>query len=386
MAMKKTVTLDLLGSTGSIGEQTIDVARQTGARIRSLCANRNVDRVEQQAREFKPSFCAMADEKAARELKLRLADTDIKVYGGAEGIENMIAESDAKVALNAIIGEAGLSSTIASIKSGKELALANKESLVVAGDIVMDLVKEYRTKLTPVDSEHCAIHQCLRAGAKKDVKRLLVTASGGPFFGKTRQQTENMTASDALAHPTWSMGAKITIDSATLMNKGFELIEACKLFHMDMDKVDAIVHRESIIHSMVEYIDNSVIAQLSVPDMRSCIAYGLFGGKREMAVINGLDLAMIGSLSFYRPDEESFPLLSLAKRCGKIGGGMPAVLNAANEIVVDAFLRDKIRFGRIAELVTETVEAQMKYAAASSLEEILDADKAAREYATRLLI
>jgi 1-deoxy-D-xylulose-5-phosphate reductoisomerase len=385
MSMKKTVTLDLLGSTGSIGEQTIDVARQTGARIRSLCANRNVKKVEQQAREFKPSFCAMADEAAAKELKLRLADTDIKVYSGAEGIEDMIAKSDAEVALNAIIGEAGLSSTIASIKSGKALALANKESLVVAGDIVMGLVKEYRTKLTPVDSEHCAIHQCLRAGTKKDVKRLLVTASGGPFFGKTKQQTENMTASDALAHPTWSMGAKITIDSATLMNKGFELIEACKLFHMDMDKVDAIVHRESIIHSMVEYIDNGVIAQMSVPDMRSCIAYGLFGGKREMAVINSLDLASIVSLSFYKPDEVSFPLLALAKRCGKIGGGMPAVLNAANEVVVDAFLRNKIRFGRISELVGGTVEAQRRYAAAATLEEILDADRAAREYATSLL-
>ena len=385
MNMKKTVTLDLLGSTGSIGEQTVDVVRQTGARIRSLCANRNVKRVEQQAREFKPKFCAMADEKAAKELKLRLADTDIKVYCGAEGIEDMIAQSDAEVSLNAIIGEAGLSSTVAAIKSGKALALANKESLVVAGDIVMSLAREYHTKLTPVDSEHCAIHQCLRAGRKKDVKRLLITASGGPFFGKTKQQTENMTAEDALAHPTWSMGAKITVDSATLMNKGFELIEACKLFGMDMDKVDAIVHRESIIHSMVEYIDNSVIAQMSVPDMRSCIAYGLFGGKREMAVIDRLDLTSLGSLSFYRPDEESFPLLALAKRCGKIGGGMPVVLNAANEIAVDAFLRNEIRFGRISELVTDTVEAQMRYAAATRLDEILDADRAAREYATRLL-
>lgn len=383
--MKKTVTLDLLGSTGSIGEQTIDVVRQTGARIRSLCACRNVEKVERQAREFKPLFCAMADENAAKELKTRLADTDIKVYGGAEGIENMISDSDAKVCLNAIIGEAGLSSTVAAIKSGKELALANKESLVVAGDIVMNLADEYHTKLTPVDSEHCAIHQCLHAGKKTEVKRLLVTASGGPFFGKTKQQTEQMTAEDALAHPTWSMGAKITIDSATLMNKGFELIEACKLFHMDMDKVDAIVHRESIIHSMVEYIDNSVIAQMSVPDMRSCIAYGLFGGKRHRAVIDSLDLTAIATLSFYKPDEESFPLLTLAKKCGKIGGGMPAVLNASNEIVVDAFLHDKIRFGNIAELVYETVEALMPYSAALRMEEILDADKAAREHATRLL-
>lgn len=378
--------LDLLGSTGSIGEQAIDVVRQTGSQIVSLCANQNDKRVEEQARELKPSFCAMADEEAAKRLRLRLADTDIKVFGGASGIEDMIAESHAEVTLNAVLGEAGLSPTLAAIQSGKDIALANKESLVVAGEIVMALAKEYRIKLTPVDSEHCAIHQCLRAGKPSDVKRLLVTASGGAFFGKKKEELRDVTVDMALAHPTWSMGAKITIDSATLMNKGFELIEAARLFGIDMDRIDAIIHRESIIHSMVEYIDNSVIAQMSLPDMRSCIAYGLFGGRRETAVIDELDLTKIGTLSFYPPDEESFPLLALAKRCGRIGGGMPAVLNAANEVAVDAFLRGKIRFGSISDTVTETVESLLDFSGAHQLGEILAADKAAREYTEALLL
>ncbi len=383
--MKNRVKLDLLGSTGSIGEQTIDVARRTGSSIVSICANKNDKRVEEQAREFKPAFCAMADEQAAKRLKLRLADTDIKVFAGAEGIEDMIAKSDANVSLNAILGEAGLMPTLAVIKSGKALALANKESLVVAGEIVMRLAEEYHTRLTPVDSEHCAIHQCLKAGKKTDIKRLIVTASGGAFFGKKKAELRDMTAEMALAHPTWSMGAKITVDSATLMNKGFELIEASELFGVEMDRIDAIIHRESIIHSMVEYIDNSVIAQMSLPDMRSCIAYGLFGGNREMAVIDELDLTKITKLSFYEPDAESFPLLGLAKTCGKIGGGMPAVLNAANEIVVDAFLRGEIRFGSISDMVIETVEALGSFADAHELCDILTADKTSREYALGLL-
>ncbi len=383
--MEKRVTLDLLGSTGSIGEQTIDVVRQTGAKIVSICANKNDKRVEEQAREFKPAFCAMADEEAAKSLRLRLADTNIKVLGGATGIEEMIAESHAEVTLNAVLGEAGLSPTLAAIKNGKALALANKESLVVAGEIVMRLAEEYKTRLTPVDSEHCAIHQCLAAGKKNDVKKLIVTASGGAFFGKTKDELRDMTAERALAHPTWSMGAKITVDSATLMNKGFELIEASRLFGIEMDRIEAIIHRESIIHSMVEYIDHSIIAQLSLPDMRSCIAYGLFGGSRHDAVVDELDLTKVGKLSFYEPDEENFPLLALAKKCGRIGGGMPAVLNATNEIAVEAFLKGKIRFGGISDVVNETVEALAAYSGARELDEILDADKSAREYATALL-
>ena len=383
--MEKRVKLDLLGSTGSIGEQTIDVVRQTGAKIVSICANKNDKRVEEQAREFRPAFCAMADEDAAKSLRLRLADTDIKVLGGASGIEEMISKSEADVSLNAVLGEAGLAPTLAAIKSGKALALANKESLVVAGEIVMRRVREYGVRLTPVDSEHCAIHQCLAAGKKTDVKKLIVTASGGAFFGKTKEELRDMTAVEALAHPTWSMGAKITVDSATLMNKGFELIEASRLFDIEMDCIEAIIHRESIIHSMVEYIDHSVLAQLSLPDMRSCIAYGLFGGERHDAVIDELNLAKIGKLSFYEPDEENFPLLALAKKCGKIGGGMPAVLNAANEVAVDAFLRDKIRFGSISDVVGEAVEGLMAFSNAKELSEILAADKSAREYAAELL-
>ncbi len=383
--MEKNVKLDLLGSTGSIGEQTIDVVRQTGSQIVSICANQNDKRVEEQAREFKPAFCAMADEQAAKRLRLRLADTGIQVFGGASGIEEMIAKSDAEVTLNAVLGEAGLSPTLAAIQSGKALALANKESLVVAGEIVMRLAEEHQTRITPVDSEHCAIHQCLTAGKRGDVKRLIVTASGGAFFGKTKETLADMTAAEALAHPTWSMGAKITVDSATLMNKGFELIEASRLFDIEMDRIEAIIHRESIIHSMVEYIDHSVIAQLSVPDMRSCIAYGLFGGERRGAVIEELDLTKIGRLSFYEPDEENFPLLALAKKCGRIGGGMPAVLNATNEVAVEAFLGGRIRFGGIEEIVSEAVEALMPLANACQLAEILAADKSAREYARALL-
>ncbi len=383
--MKETVRFDLLGSTGSIGEQAIDVARQTGSRISSLCACRNDKRVEEQAREFHPAFCAMANEEAAKSLKLRLADTDICVLGGSGGIAEMIERSGASVSLNAILGEAGLEPTLTVIRSGKSLALANKESLVVAGEIVMNEVRQHCIKLTPVDSEHCAIHQCLRAGTKKEVKRLIVTASGGPFFGRKKEDLRDVTVREALAHPTWSMGAKITVDSATLMNKGFELIEAHHLFGIDMERITAIVHRESIIHSMVEYIDNSVIAQMSLPDMRFCIGYGLFKGARGKAVIDELDFSKIARLSFYEPDTDAFPLLETAICCGKIGGGMPAVLNAANEVTVDAFLAGRIRFGGIADTVTKTVDLLSQYALAHSLEEILEADRAARRLAAEII-
>lgn len=384
--MNQTVSFDLLGSTGSIGKQALDVARQLGFRVISLSANQNAELVETQAREFHPFFCAMADEQAAADLKLRLADTDIRVFAGASGITEMIAESRAEVSLNATIGEAGLLPTLAVIRSGKRLALANKESLVVAGELVMKEVATYGTCLTPVDSEHCAIHQCLRAGNPTEIKRLIVTASGGPFFGKTKEDMKDMTAAQALAHPTWSMGAKITVDSATLMNKGFELIEAGHLFGIGLDRITALVHRESIIHSMVEYIDNSVMAQMSVPDMRFCIRYGLEGGARGEAVIPPLDLTKVGALSFHEPDRKAFPLLDIAINCGKIGGGMPAVLNAANEVAVEAFLKEKIRFGKISEIVMQTVSELGIYAGAHALEEFLLADKTARIRAAELCL
>ncbi len=385
MINKSPIKIDLLGSTGSIGEQAVDVIRKQGAQVSCICANKNYKRVEEQAREFKPAFCAMSDENAAQELKIALADTDIKVFGGEKGICEMISESDGNVALNSIIGEAGLLPTLEIIKSKKRLALANKESLVVAGDIVMSEAKNNNVEIIPVDSEHCAIHQCLRSGNHNDVKRLIITASGGPFFGRKREELAEVNAVKALAHPTWSMGAKITIDSATLMNKGFELIEASHLFGIDISKISAIVHRESIIHSMVEYIDNSVIAQMSVPDMRYCIQYGIFGGERKDAVISPLDLAKIGNLSFFEPDTEAFPLLDCSIKCKQKGGAMPAVLNAANEVAVEAFLADKLSFLGISDSVIKTVEALSLYSSCSSLDEILNADREARAYARGII-
>lgn len=370
--------IDLLGSTGSIGEQAIDVARKRNIKIRALCAEKNHKRVEEQAREFHPEFCAMYDERAAKELRAALADTDIKVLSGEDGICEMIAESGAEVSLNAIIGKAGLLPTLSVIDAGKKLALANKESLVVAGDIVMTRARERGIEITPVDSEHCAIHQCLRAGKPEQVKRLWITASGGPFFGYTKEKLQGVTAADALAHPTWSMGAKITIDSATLMNKGFELIEASHLFGVEMERIRAIVHRESIIHSMVEYIDNSIIAQMSFPDMRYCIQYGVVGGERPVAVIDELDLASLSGLTFYRPDPECFPLLDCAVACKTLGGGMTAVLNAANEEAVDSFLSGKISFLQIGESVIDVVDSLKKHTASTTLVDILEADGEAR--------
>ena len=345
----------ILGTTGSVGEQAIDVARATGATVTGISANKNVKRAEELAREFSVESVAMADEDAAKDLKQRLSDTSIKVYSKSEGICDMISATKNDVVLNSIIGEAGLLPTLAVVDSGARLALANKESLVVAGDIVMSRAKEKKVDILPVDSEHSAIFQCLHSGKKCEVKKLLLTASGGPFYGKSIEDLRDITVEQALAHPTWKMGAKITIDSATLMNKGFEVIEAAHLFDIDADKIEVIVHRESIIHSMVEYIDNSVIAQLSVPDMRLCAQYAITYPDRCDAVIDTLDLFSVGTLSFMKPDIETFVLLKRAIECIKKGGALPAVLNAANEIAVAEFLSGKISFYRIMEVVSEVV-------------------------------
>lgn len=383
--MKNEIGIDLLGSTGSIGEQAIDVARARGIGVRSICAGKNYKRVEEQAREFRPAFCAMYDEEAAKALKLALADTDVEVLGGEQGICEMIARSDASVSLNAIVGKAGLLPTLSVIDAGKRLALANKESLVVAGDVVMKRAKERAIEITPVDSEHCAIHQCLRSGEKHEVKRLWITASGGPFFHHTKEMLDNVTVADALAHPTWSMGAKITVDSATLMNKGFELIEASHLFDIEMDRIRAVVHRESIIHSIVEYIDNSMIAQMSVPDMRFCIQYGVTGGTRPAAVIDELDLTKLSGLTFYAPDTERFPLLASAIACRQMGGGMAAVLNAANEVAVESFLAGGLTFRGLHETVLQTVASLEKHRRSNTLEALLEADREARECARDMI-
>lgn len=383
MKNSKFPSITILGSTGSVGEQAIDVALQNGIEVNAICANKNVDRVEQQARQLKVKACAMSDVDAAKDLKLRLADTDIQVYSGTDGLCEMIAQPfDAEeVVVNSVIGEAGLKPTLATLEAGKRLALANKESLVCAGDFVMALAREKNIEILPVDSEHSAIFQCLRSGGQKRIKRILLTASGGPFYGMTREQLADITVERALAHPTWSMGAKITIDSSTLMNKGFEVIEAVHLFGVRPDQIEVLVHRESIMHSAVEYIDNSVIAQMSVPDMRLCVHYALTHPDRTEAVISQLDLTKIGKMTFAKPDTNTFVLLQLALDSIAQGGAVPAVLNAANEVAVGAFLSRKLSYTGIFDVVTKTVNSLTDAKRISTIDDIFAFDSAARRLA-----
>jgi 1-deoxy-D-xylulose-5-phosphate reductoisomerase len=330
----------------------------------------------------------MSDESAAKDLRERLADTSVRVYSGMDGVCEMIAQDYGKdeIVLNSVIGEAGLRPTLATLTAGKKLALANKESLVCAGEVVMPLAREKKIEILPVDSEHCAIFQCLRSGEKKQIKRILLTASGGPFYGYTSEQLRDITVERALAHPTWSMGAKITIDSATLMNKGFEVIEAVHLFDVRPEQIEVLVHRESIMHSAVEYIDNSVIAQLSIPDMRHCVQYALTHPERADGVTEQLDLTKVGSMTFAKPDTKTFPLLALALHAIDLGGAVPAVLNAANEIAVAAFLSKKLSFCGIFEVVGETVRAlETEAKCAHTVEEIFCFDELARVKAKELL-
>ena len=378
--------LVILGSTGSVGSQAVDVACSHNVKVRGLSADRNVKLIESQARQFCVSACAMNDERAAKDLKERLFDTDIKVYAGNDGICEMIMslkseDENGQTVLNSIVGEAGLRPTLTTLNVGKKLALANKESLVVGGEFVMSEAKKTNTEIIPVDSEHSAIFQCLRAGDKKEIKKILLTASGGPFFGKTRDELSSITVENALTHPTWKMGAKITVDSATLMNKGFEVIEAAYLFDTSPDKIEVLVHRESIIHSAVEYIDNSVIAQMSVPDMRHCIQYALTHPRRDYTTTKELDLFSVGKLTFSRPDTENFKLLALAVETVKKGGLLPAVLNAANEEAVSAFLNHKLSFNGISDVVCETVEKMNFAKDIHSVDKIFDFCRQARECA-----
>ncbi len=376
----------VLGSTGSVGEQAIDVAQKLGVSVNAISAHKNSKRVEEQAREFGVFACAMSDEAAAADLKVRLADTNTRVYAGTEGICEMInaigTDNDAgQIVENSIVGEAGLLPTVATLKAGKKLALANKESLVAGGEIVMPLAKASGQDILPVDSEHCAIFQCLRSGKPQEIKKIILTASGGPFFGYTKEQLATITVERALAHPTWKMGAKITIDSSTLMNKGFEVIEAVHLFGVSPEQIQVTVHRESIIHSAVEYIDNSVIAQLSLPDMRHCVQYALTHPNRFEGPTDELDLFSVGKLSFDKPDTDTFPLLRIAFDSIRLGGGAPAALNAANEEAVAAFLEKKISYPQIAEVVEHTVE-NMRYAKdIHDLEGIMSASAEARRLA-----
>ncbi len=380
-------SISILGSTGSVGRQAIDVAIQNGIRVNCLSAHRNVDLIEQQARALCVSACAMADRDAAKELKRRLFGTDIEVYVGTDGICEMATQKygGREVVLNAIIGASGLRPTLAVLGAGKKLALANKESLVCAGDFVMKLAEGKKAPILPVDSEHCAIFQCLRAGNPKEVKKLLLTASGGPFYGMTREQLSSVTPELALAHPTWDMGAKITIDSATLMNKGFEVIEAVHLFGVTPEQVEVLIHRESIMHSAVEYIDNSVIAQMSVPDMRHCVQYALTHPARAKATIEPLDFTRLGSMTFAKPDTKTFVLLDLAKEAIRRGGAYPAVLNAANEVAVAAFLGKQLSFTGIFDVVADTFETIADADRIWSVDDIFAFDGAARSLANEFL-
>lgn len=377
--MEKNIAI--LGVSGSVGTQAVDVARKRGYRVDLISANRNEELTEAVAREFKPRFLAMGSDDAARSMKLRLADTDIKIFSGESGITEAVSQTSAETVVNSILGEAGLVPSLAVIDAGKRLALANKESLVIAGDIVMKRARERGVEIIPVDSEHSAIFQSLRSGKSAEVKRLLLTASGGPFFGKTRDELAAVTVADTLAHPTWKMGRKITVDSATLMNKGFEIVEAAYLFGIPSDRIKVIVHRESILHSAVEYIDNSVIGEFSVPDMRMCVQYAVDYPDRCESVSDELDITKIGSLTFREPDTEAFPLLSLAKNAYAQGGAVCAVMNSADEVAVEAFLSGKIGFNAISDTVIHTVEALADARHATELCDIISCDRQARAIA-----
>ena len=372
----------VLGATGSVGLQALDVAREQKMRVTALSANRSVGEMEALAREFHPIACAMADEAAAADLRVRLADTDVRVYGD---VCAMIAETEGEIVLNSIVGRAGLEPTLTALRCGRRLALANKESLVVAGDIVMAAAREAGQIILPVDSEHSAIFQSLGAGRREDLKKILLTASGGPFFGRTREELAQITVAETLAHPTWKMGAKITVDSATLMNKGFEVIEAVHLFGVSTAQIEVVVHRESIIHSMVEYNDNSIIAQLGVPDMRTCVRYAVTYPARVAGDVGAIDWRTLGKLTFYAPDMETFTLLPLAIHCIDRGGALPAVLNAANEVAVAAFLSERLSFTGIMDTVAATVDAMSDAAGCRSLDEIAEADRMARRIAGEMI-
>ena len=379
-------TLSILGSTGSIGRQTLDVAQACGHQVAALTVNRSVELAEQQARQFQPQLVVAVDESAAQDLKQRLADTSIRVVGGREGLMEAATLPQADTVVTAVVGIAGLEPTLAAIDQGKRIALANKETLVCAGDLVMCRAEEKGAEIVPVDSEHSAIFQCLQGCKDRgEVKRLIITASGGPFFGKTREELEHVTRAQALRHPNWAMGAKITIDSATLMNKGLEFIEAMRLYHMPPQQIQVVVHRESIIHSLVEFHDGAILAQLGTADMRVPIQYALTWPERTPGPATPLDLLTCPPLTFAKPDPDTFRCLGLALECAQKGGTSTAILNGANEVAVELFLEEKISFLDIARRVEGALE-RVASKPADTLEDVLEADRAARQAVRDLLI
>ena len=372
-------TINLLGSTGSIGVQTLDVARAHGYKIEALAAFSDVDGIEKQIREFKPQYAALVDEKAAKELKIRVADMDVTVLSGMEGVCFCGAEAKGEITLNSVVGMAGLKPTLDAVNAGKTIALANKETLVAGGHLVTEAAKKNNVSILPVDSEHSAIFQCLLgAPSNKALKRIILTASGGPFFGKTKEGLQNVTLADALKHPSWSMGQKITIDSATMFNKGLELIEAVWLFDVSPDMIDIVVHRESIVHSLVEYDDNSVLAQLGHPDMRLPIQFAITYPERFESPEKQLDLWEIGTLSFYKPDYENFPCMNICRDAITKGGLYPAAVNCANVEANLLFRRGKISFNAIPELISLASEYALDKQD-FTLQDVFDTDVLMRE-------
>lgn len=353
--MKK---IAILGSTGSIGTQTLEVARNNGdLEITALAAGSNIDLLERQIREFRPPLAAVWTEEKAKELRIRTADLDVKIVSGMEGLLEVAAQPESEILVTAIVGMIGIRPTIAAMKSGKDIALANKETLVTAGHIIMPLAKEKGVRILPVDSEHSAIFQCLNGENRVQLKKILLTASGGPFRGKKKEELKNVQVEDALKHPNWHMGRKITIDSATLVNKGLEMMEARWLFGVEPDNIQIVVQPKSIIHSMVEFVDGAVIAQLGTPDMKLPIQYALYYPERRYLPGDRLDFWTLGQITFEKPDMENFPGLRLAFDAAAAGGSLPTVYNAANERAVALFLEKKIGFLEIPEIIQSCMEA-----------------------------
>ncbi|MCI2106337.1 MAG: 1-deoxy-D-xylulose-5-phosphate reductoisomerase [Intestinimonas sp.] len=375
--------ISVLGSTGSIGRQSLEVMERCHMRAAALTARVNVTMLEAQARKFHPRLAVMTDPKAASDLRVKLADTEIRVLSGPEGLLEAATIPDADTVITGVVGVAGLAPTLAAIRCGKRIALANKETLVCAGELVMEQADACGAEIIPVDSEHSAIFQCLQGNRDRgEVKRLILTASGGPFFGYSKEQLRGVTLAQALHHPNWSMGAKVTVDSATLINKGLELIEAMRLYRMPPEKISIVIHRESIIHSMVEYCDHAVLAQLGAADMRLPIQYALTWPDRIAGPARELDLLHCSPLTFAAPDLNAFPGLKLAMNAAARGGTAPAVFSGANEAAVDLFLREKICFSRIPELVGDAL-CEVSHICKPQLEDIMAADQMARQSVRR---
>ena len=380
--MRKSISI--LGSTGSIGTQSLEVARELGIKVCALSCESNIDLLEKQIREFRPSIVAVESEKSAMDLKNRIKDLDTKVFAGVEGLCEVASCSESEILLNSVVGMVGLEPTLCAIESGIDIALANKETLVSGGALVMKRAKEKNVNIIPVDSEHSAIFQCLRGcPSKKALRKIILTASGGPFFGKSKSELKRVKKEDALKHPNWSMGSKITIDSATMMNKGLEIIEAAWLFDMMPDDIEVVVHRESVIHSLIEYVDHSMIAQLGVPSMKIPIQYALTFPERFPSMVKRANLCNIGNLSFFKPDYETFEALNICTEAIKKGDLFPAVMNGANEEAVYLFLNDKIAFLDITKFVKRAMtafEESVENKKLENLNDILKADKWAREF------